>query len=127
MGAMMTRETIFPIVLILYFGMAPVGPSSQAGDVKRGKALFSSKSCVGCHAIGSTGAATTGPNLAGVTRLRTVSWLKKWIQHPEQMATDPAVKKLAKKYPATMPNLGVSDTEADDLIAYLKSQDKKKK
>ena len=96
---------------------------SFAGDPKKGEALFSSRSCVGCHAIGKAGTATTGPNLAGITRQRNVTWLKKWIQHPDQMFNDPEVLKLSAKYPTPMPNLGITDPEAEDLVAFLKLKD----
>ena len=96
---------------------------SLAGDPKRGEALFSSRACAGCHAIGKTGTATTGPNLAGITQNKSASWLKKWIQHPDQMLNDPEVLKLSAKYPTPMPNLGITDAEADDLVAFLKHKD----
>ena len=39
------------------------------------------------------------------------------------MRNDPLIKELSKKYPAPMPNLGLSDAEVDDIIAYLQKMD----
>ena len=96
--------------------------TSLAGDKSKGETSFSSHLCSSCHSIGKTGTALTGPNLAGITRRRTEAWLKKWIMHPEQMMGDPAIQEMSIKYPTPMPNLGVTEAEAEDLIAYLKSR-----
>ena len=96
--------------------------SHASGDVSRGKSLFSSRSCIGCHAIGTEGSATTGPNLAGVAQRLSSDWLKRWLLHPESMMDDPEIKALLVKYPTPMPNLGLDAEQADDLIAFLRSK-----
>ena len=97
------------------------GTSSVQGDANNGKQLFSSKGCIACHVApgvpGATG--TIGPSLAGIgdpTRRPTLTdggpntpeHIKVWIQNPQQL-----------KPGTMMPNLGLSDTEASDLTAFL--------
>lgn len=92
-----------------------------AGDANNGKALMTSKGCIACHvAQGVPGAVgTIGPTLNGlgdVTKRPTLASgepntpanIKGWIKDPQ-----------AKKPGTQMPNLGLSDKEADDLTAFL--------
>jgi mono/diheme cytochrome c family protein len=97
-----------------------------AADAKHGKKLFTEHSCNSCHAMGTEGSATTGPNLAGVTKRESLGWIKKWIKDPDKMLNDPKVVSLKKKYPTPMPNMALSDLEVDDIVAYLKSFDQGK-
>lgn len=91
------------------------------GDANNGRQLFAAKGCVACHAApgvpGATG--TIGPNLAGIgdrqkrpqlagNLSNTPENLKRWIKDPG-----------AVKPGTTMPNLNLSDNEADDLVAVL--------
>jgi nitrite reductase (NO-forming) / hydroxylamine reductase len=90
----------------------------------KGKELFQSKGCVGCHTIGK--GKLTGPDLKGVTQRRSEEWLKKWIKSPDTMVfTDPTAKELLKQYLTPMPNLGLNDEEVNALISYLKHEDSK--
>jgi nitrous-oxide reductase len=111
--------------IFLFVAVTTMAATTFAGDSKRGEKLFTSHSCFSCHSIGSEGTSVTGPNLAGVTKLRNDTWLKKWIQHPELMTKDPSVVELSKKYPSSMPNLGVNESDAADMIAFLKRKDSK--
>lgn len=90
-----------------------------AASVSNGKKLFTQHACNSCHAIGSEGSATVGPNLAGVTRIRSSEWLKRWLKNPDSMRKDPKIVALKAKYPSDMPNLGLTDPEVQDLIAYM--------
>lgn len=88
------------------------------GDVQHGKHLVRSYGCGACHTIhdapGATG--TVGPPLDGVA-LRTylaghvannVPNMIRWVRHPQ--ALEPGV---------AMPEMGVTETDARDLAAYL--------
>lgn len=112
----------FRIPGILFF-LVWFSVEASAASVKQGAELFNSRACVGCHAIGKQGSATTGPNLAGVTKKRSDAWLLKWIKNPDQMRADPIVKRLEARYPTQMPNLGLSEDDAKSLVLYLKSMD----
>ncbi len=98
----------------------PVDPQWPLGDADagRGKTLLASYGCGACHVIPGIRHATgrVGPKLedlvhqmyiAGVLP-NTPDDLTAWIQHPQQI--DPLT---------AMPNLGVSEPEARDMVAYL--------
>jgi protein SCO1/2 len=90
-----------------------------AGDAATGKKLFTERSCVTCHSAGSEGSSKTGPDLTGVVQKRKKAWLTKFLKDPTKMANDPIVKKLEAQYPSKMPNVGLSGSDIDSLIAFL--------
>jgi protein SCO1/2 len=84
-----------------------------------GQALFL-KTCGGCHTVGK--GRRVGPDLAGVTTRRTRDWLVSYIMEPEKVRAkrDPAALSLAAQYPTVrMPNLGLSELDSGDVIAYI--------
>ncbi|MBV9582238.1 MAG: cytochrome c [Chloroflexi bacterium] len=95
-------------------------PATLSPGAAAGKALIYQRNCGGCHTIpGIPGAeGIVGPNLAGVASRTTLAGgvvpnnnpddLKNWIQHPDSLK------------PGTgMPNLGLSDQQATQIVAYL--------
>jgi len=94
--------------------------AQPSGDAQRGAQLFQQGACVGCHTIRGTNAAgTVGPDLTHFGSRRTVAAgmldsnpqnLNRWIQDPQGVKTG-----------AKMPNLGLSDADAEALAAYLLS------
>ncbi|MDH5655010.1 MAG: c-type cytochrome [Spirochaetia bacterium] len=85
-----------------------------------GKQVYMTKGCAACHNFGG-GDSATGPDLKDVTQRRDADWLKKWLKDPPGMlASDPVAKEMAKKFPAGMPNMNLSDQEIDELIGYFK-------
>jgi cytochrome c oxidase subunit 2 len=100
----------------------PPQPAPAAGDPAVGVMLIQQKGCPACHTIpGIPGAnGTIGPNLGGVASRTQIAGgavpnngpddLKRWIMNP------PALK------PGTiMPNLGLTDQEATNIVAYLET------
>lgn len=98
-------------------------PSVQAsGDAVNGAKLFATGSwakgaCAACHTINGITQGNVGPNLthfdtrttfAGSTLDNTPENIAKWLHDPQ-----------AVKPSAIMPNLGLSDQEIKDLVAYL--------
>ena len=92
-----------------------------AGDANTGKTLLTTKGCIACHtAAGVDGAVgTIGPSLNGIGNAtsrpkladgeaNTAASIRGWIKSPN-----------TKKPGTLMPNLGLSDKEADDLTAFL--------
>ena len=88
------------------------------GDPASGKTLIRSYGCGTCHDVpgvpGATG--TVGPPLAKIA-LRTYlaghlgntpANMVRWIQHPQQVEKGTA-----------MPEMGVTDSDARDIAAYL--------
>lgn len=87
-----------------------------------GQALFI-KTCAACHTIGR--GEKVGPDLVGLASRRTRAWITSYITAPDKMRSegDPIALEMAAKYQAVrMPNLGLSEHDASDVMAYLEAQ-----
>jgi len=84
-----------------------------------GKKLFEAK-CVACHKMDER---YVGPALGGVTERRSPAYLMNMILNPDGMyAKHPEARKLLAEYMTQMPNLGVTQAEARDIVEYLRTQ-----
>jgi protein SCO1/2 len=84
-----------------------------------GQAVFRQK-CAACHLPDGK---SVGPALDGVVARRGEGWLTRWIKAPDTMLEekDPiALELLASHGNVPMPNLGLSDAEVTDVVAFLK-------
>ncbi len=114
-------KTAFFMLLLLatwaYFSL----PRAHAAPIDQGQASFEQK-CKACHSIG--GGKLAGPDLKGVTEKRDKAWLAKFIVSPDKLIAqgDPLAKQLVQEYGMPMPNLGVSQQEAENILAYLEAQ-----
>ena len=97
---------------------APAEPA-EGSPAARGRQLFTTQPCVGCHAIQGLSAGQIGPDLTHVGSRKTLAGgmlrntpenLARWLKHP------PAVKPGS-----LMPDLGLTDTQVAALVAYLGS------
>ena len=96
---------------------APVSP-----EVAAGQTLFGQK-CSSCHTIG--GGKLVGPDLKGVTDRRSHDFLVQFITAPDKLIAsgDPTATQLVKDYGGVpMPNLGVTQPQAEQLLAYIQFQ-----
>jgi cytochrome c2 len=104
----------------LFFMRVPQVQAAPLGqDPVAGQQTFQSL-CVSCHTIG--GGNLVGPDLAGVTERRDAAWLQRFIVEPDKVLAegDPiATALLAEFNNVPMPNMGVSATQAGDILAYL--------
>ncbi len=114
-----------PLSSLIGFGLLAM--SAQAADAfqtqgqaagSSGQTIFEQK-CVACHSTGSD--RLIGPGLAGITTRRDRAWVKRFIMQPDQVldSNDPIAAELLQQYEVVMPNLGVTDAEAEALIAFL--------
>jgi mono/diheme cytochrome c family protein len=106
--------TVFIIVVSPRYAFA-----RESGTVDDGEALFHEK-CSPCHTIG--GGRLLGPDLKGVAAVRDHAWLAKFIYAPDRSlaSDDPIANRLLKEYGGVaMPNLGLSHSQVDELIAFL--------
>lgn len=95
-------------------------PVPEAEATAEGFQLFQNATCVACHAIsGTTAASDIGPNLSHYASRTTMAAgimenneanLRKWLKDPT------AVKPGSK-----MPNLNLSDEQINGLVTYLQS------
>jgi len=123
---------------------APIPPGLKftaglTGNAGRGKQIFSSSACIGCHSIAGNPMAmgVTGPNLTHVGSRSTIAagrfpnaaaYLALWIKNAREMKPeilmptfglneyDPVLK--AK---VTTANGGLTDQQIADIVAYLTS------
>ncbi|HEX7167140.1 MAG TPA: cytochrome c oxidase subunit II [Acidimicrobiales bacterium] len=106
---------------------APVASGDpETDEVAAGQALIAQKGCGGCHTIeGLEGAAgVKGPNLTHLYSRDTFAGssfelnernLRRWLRDP------PAMKPMNPDNDQGMPNLGLTEDEITQLIAYLET------
>ena len=102
-------------------------PTVDPALAKKGRSMFASKGCNGCHSI--NGGERAGPDLAGVSERRDAEWLKKFLKDPPTMLTTDslAMSLLAKYKNVKMPNMKLSDADIDALLHYIAEETAKKK
>jgi cytochrome c2 len=118
---MSVRSSAGWVALSICFALAgceQYKPPSSGGDSDNGLQLLSRYGCAACHAIPGIKSArgNVGPPLAGIARRvylagilpNTRANLMHWIRVPQ--AVDPL---------SGMPDLGVSEADALDMVAYL--------
>ena len=96
-----------------------------AMGMQPGQAMYK-KICAPCHTIGVGD--KVGPDLRGVTERRDRVWLASYLRNPSAMLAknDPTARELAAKFdPVRMPNLRLSEQDADDLISFLQQENAK--
>ncbi len=100
----------------------PASATPTDPEAVQGKQAFESK-CLACHSLG--GGKKLGPDLAGVTKRRSESWLMRWLTSPEKMlASDADAKKLLKEYNnLPMPNQNLPEAEIRQYLRYFKWYD----
>ena len=112
---MTTRRGIAGVALIGLLAAASgaacarLDAQGREAVVATGRTLFNEKGCYGCHTIDATGT-PIAPDLSRAGTRRSEATLARWLRDPStQEAT------------SHMPNLGLSETEAGALAAYLTS------
>jgi mono/diheme cytochrome c family protein len=116
---MLAGLVILTASLVWFSTRAQALPLAQSAN--DGEAIFKQE-CAGCHTIG--GGRLVGPDLKDVTQRQSLDWLKAFISAPDKVIAsgDPTAKQLLAEYKLAMPNLGLSSTQVDALLAYLESQ-----
>ncbi len=76
-------------------------------QVNAGKKVWHKYDCIGCHTIFGNGS-YFAPDMTKAVERKPKEYLKKFLLDPRTIKVDSA-----------MPKLGISDGEADDLIAFL--------
>ena len=121
---------------------APIPPDLKftaglTGNAARGKQVFSSSACIGCHSIAGNPIAmgVTGPNLTHVGSRSTIAagrfpnaaaYLALWIKNARKMKPEVLMPTLGLdeydpvlKAKVTSATGGLSDQQIADIVAYL--------
>jgi cytochrome c2 len=117
--ASVRRLCVVALATIAGIWAALTGVANAATDAETGKQIFQEK-CAACHTVGN--GALVGPDLKGVTTKESHEWLEQWIAAPDAMIAkkDPtAIGLLHQFHDVQMPNLGLSPSEINDVLAYL--------
>ena len=105
-------------------GIGPVTEELVLGPVDHelaedGKELFDSK-CAACHKMDEK---YVGPPLGEVTIKRSPTYLMNMILNPDGMyAKHPSARALLAEYMTQMPNLGLTQEQARQVVEYLRTQ-----
>ncbi|KAB2946974.1 MAG: Cytochrome c [Candidatus Methanoperedens nitroreducens] len=110
------------LLLLAMIGLIHPSVASNLNEkAMKGEDIYTDK-CISCHSIG--GGKKIGPDLKDVTSLRNRDWLVRYISEPDKVLADkdPIAIKLLEEYNnIPMPNMGLSEAEADDVVAYLEA------
>jgi mono/diheme cytochrome c family protein len=105
-------------VLLAIVGLRPevAIPIPQTAD--EGRTLFESQ-CQACHSLGAD--RLIGPGLQSVTERRDRAWLMAFITSPDRLVAegDPIATDLLAEYQVPMPNLGLTEPQAESILEYL--------
>jgi mono/diheme cytochrome c family protein len=116
----LTRLIVIALTGVVFFPIfQPQRVCGEDAPATGGKGIFQLK-CSPCHAIG--GGRLVGPDLKGVAAVRDRAWLSRFISTPDRVLAsgDLIANRLLKEYGGVaMPNLGLSQAQVGELIAYL--------
>lgn len=89
------------------------------GNITAGEARYRS-ACAYCHTYGKNGRAGAGSDLKGVTTKYSEAYLGAWTGYPKEMIEAGAYDAATLgQFRYWMPDLGLSDIEALDVVAFL--------
>ncbi|MFT3704047.1 MAG: PQQ-dependent sugar dehydrogenase [Agriterribacter sp.] len=113
----------FTVLFILYAcnsnnGSEKSDIAMDTATIAKGEKLFI-QNCGTCHNFKQDG---IGPQLSGITKTATVTWISNFIKNPKQLidSGDERAKKLFQKYHVVMPSFGAyGDSAIAAIIAFL--------
>ncbi len=97
----------------------PAVVHSNRGDATRGKELFATRGCLGCHSIGEGSSRTGGEfavNLTHIGQKANYDYIVRWVRDPGERSR-PAESQAEN--PPVMPSLRLSRQESEDIATYL--------
>lgn len=104
-------------------GIGPITSAIVLGPIdsheaEEGEKIFTAK-CSACHKLGER---YVGPPLGGILDRVTPAFAMNMILNPQEMYTRvPAVKELLGQYMTQMPNLGLTQEQAREVVEYLRT------
>lgn len=98
-----------------------IGATLDAAIASEGEKVYGVK-CASCHKL--TGERLVGPGWHGVTERRKPEWIMNFITNPDPMINkDPAVQAQLELCLVRMPNQNLSDTEARNILEFMRKND----
>lgn len=98
-----------------------LGASLDQAMATKGESVASVK-CTSCHKL--TDEKLVGPGWKGVTERRTPEWIMNFITNPDPMIDkDPELQAQLELCLLRMPNQGLNDGEARDILEYMRKND----
>ncbi len=107
-----------PATVIFSAKLGPSPSNRKFAIVERGKSLFRANQCLDCHSLDHKGN-NDGVSLTGIGQRRTTQFLKEHLRDPEAH-----VAHHAKEFdgdPNMMTPPGLTESEINAVVAYLKS------
>ncbi|TFG44570.1 MAG: cytochrome c [Gemmatimonadales bacterium] len=104
-------------------GIGPITESIALGPIDKeeaeeGQKVFEAK-CSACHKLGER---YVGPPLGGILDQITPAFAMNMMLNPQEMySRHPVVKKLLGEYMTQMPNQGLTQEEAREVVEYLRT------
>ncbi len=121
-----SAKSVFPALLIGCLLVAAMVNLVEATPLPQpngdGQSTFQQK-CAACHTIG--GGPTLGPDLKGVTATQDRNWLLAFTLTPDKLIAqkDPRAMQLLQEFKnIPMPNLGLTEADANAVLDYLTAQ-----
>jgi mono/diheme cytochrome c family protein len=126
----MRHHTVFVFLLAAGFTASSCANGGEESRFKRdGKSLFYNfGGCSTCHRVNAD--KLVGPGLAGVSKIHSDAWLKKWLKFPEKTweENDPETAEMRarlgegkKSKPGMKLVREFSDEEIDALVDFMKT------
>ena len=98
-----------------------IGASVDASMAAAGEKVVGVK-CASCHKL--TDEKLVGPGWKGVTTRREPAWIMNFITNPDPMIEkDPEVQAQLELCLVRMPNQGLDDKEARDILEFMRKND----
>lgn len=103
------------------FDSVDLGSQLDAAMADKGQAVSEVK-CASCHKM--TDERLVGPGWKGVTERRAPEWIMNFITNPDPMIDkDPEVQAQLEICLVRMPNQGISDDEAREILEFMRKND----
>ncbi|WGH26733.1 MAG: c-type cytochrome [Candidatus Bostrichicola ureolyticus] len=111
------------IIIIIFFISNNIFSEEIIGNSENGKKLFK-KHCTACHSI-NLNKELIGPALAGITKIKNLNWLKKWIKDNKSMikSGDKDAIAIYEKYNKIEMNVfpQLSNQDINDILLFIET------
>ena len=114
----MTKTTLTALIVggMLWSGGGLLAQTPDAAKAAAGKTVFEETKCTKCHGPEGRGDRAGKLSLVGVSSKVSAADIRKWITTPAEMTA-----KLPRKPKEPMKKFDLTDTQVDQLVAYVES------